>query len=587
MSPNAGFIPSSAYRTLQILVCLVLCGSAGFVARAQAPQFTITADVREAVAGIPVEVTITLEGAECQRFTPPVFKDFRTSGGASESRGVTITQGRTSVRQSWSYSIEPLHAGTYQIGPATAQVNGKTIISNILSLTVLASSSTAKGLPAPPPGRGDEVFIVGDVDRKTAYPGQQLIWRLILYTRVAIEGADMISMPDFDGFYSKEKRSFDTRTEYQNFRGKKYAVKILHEERIFPQQTGELTVGSAQIRVGLEQSGAQGFLFGPKPVTLATQPVSITVKPFPQPEPPNFTGAAGQFSWEVHADTNALSTDDALTIKVSIRGNGDTRRFSAPKFSVPADCEIFEPRILSENELETEQELAFTKELEYVVLPKAPGDQEITPALSYFNPDSNRYCTLTAAPIRFSVVAGKNYQTKPDTIQAPVETASQTSLLDAFLQYFNPAYLFAAIAAAALGIGIFLLFRRRKARPEPAMATLTTRPMPPAPDARVRFFQATQFLQEKRPELFYGALLKCLQTFISDKLKIPTAQVNHAFVQSRLMERGVTPIRAQAFVSLWLTCEQAVYAGQFDDSRMEADLRSAESLLQEMEREIR
>lgn len=583
MSSISGVTSSLPVRAINALACLICLGAGIPAIQAQAPKFTISADVREAVLNTPFELVVTLEGAECQRFTPPSFKGFRTAGGAAESRGVTIIQGRASVRQSWSYTLEPLHPGSYTLGPATALVNGKTISSNSLSLTVLASSGTTKNLPAPPPGSGDEVFIVGDVSPETAYPGQQLTWRLILYTRVAIEGADLISMPDFDGFYSKEKRSFDPRTEYRNFRGKKYAVKILHEERIFPQQSGELTIGSAQIRAGIEQSGTQGFLFGPKPVTLSTRPVTITVKPFPQPEPANFTGAAGQFSWEVHADTNALSTDDALTIRVSVTGNGDTRRFAAPKFSVPPDCEIFEPRIVSEKEMETEQELTFTKELEYVVLPKEPGEQEITPALSYFNPDSNRYCTLSTLPVRFSVVAGKNYHAKPDTVLAPVETASQTSLLDSIRLYIRPEYLFGVLGALALGLGLFFLLRKRKQHPglQPAPAT-------PAPGARQHLLQAARLLREGRHDLFYGALLKSLQTFISDKLKIPTAQVNHAFVQNKLIERGATPIRAQAFVSLWLACEQAVYATRPDDiPGMEANLHSAEFLLQEMEKEIR
>ena len=131
---------------------------------------------------------------------------------------------------------------------------GKTLNTKTLTIQVIAPR-TGKGATSVPPGNDDQIFITGELDRETAYPGQQVTWRIRLYTQLSVEGADLIELPDFNGFYSKEKRRFDTRVQYQTEGGKKYAVKTLHEEALFPQEPKELTIGAAKVRAAVESEG--------------------------------------------------------------------------------------------------------------------------------------------------------------------------------------------------------------------------------------------------------------------------------------------------------------------------------------------
>lgn len=553
-------------------------------------SFTATTDSREVLVGQPFEVSFALEGAEGQRFTPPAFRDFKNGAGVSESRGFAIVNGRTSVRHIWSYTLEAIKPGVYNIGAATVTANGKTLTTQPLSITVVSGDKRFKGGAKIPAGRTDDVFITGELSHDAVYPGQQVIWRLVLYTKVAIEGADLISLPDFEGFYSKERRRFDTRVQYQDVKGKKYAVKILHEESLFPQQTGELTIGAAQIRVGIEQAGSAGMLFGPKPVTLNTAPVVLTVKTLPEPPAQGFTGGVGQYTWEVSADSVAITTDDALTLTVSIKGNGDSRRLGPPAFVMPPGCEIFDPRILEEEEYETLEMLMHTKKLEYVVLPKEPGSYEIEPQWVFFDPDSNQYRTLKSAPIRLQVSAGKNYRpgNQLDSLALVAPVQNRKSVWDAAEFWLVSPLFWMVLGITATGLGLFFFLRhKRNAKPTQVQSATPKADPKPVLEANQYLTRAQQLLQQGNPAQFYDELLKSLQRYMAARLQLSTAQMNHAYIQSRLLEKGVTPIRVQAYLSIWDVCEMAVFAGKPEASKMAADLRTAENVMLEIEKELK
>ena len=557
----------------------------------QNPTFVASTDTREVLVGQTFELSFALEGAEGQRFTPPSFRDFKNGGGVSESRGFAIVKGRTNVRHIWSYSLEALRPGVYTIGAASVIANGKTMNTQPLTITVIAGDKRFKGGTSLPGGRTDDVFITGELSQNVVYPGQQVTWRLVLYTKVAIEGADLISLPDFEGFYSKERRRFDTRVQYQEIKGKKYAVKILHEESLFPQRTGELTIGAAQIRVGIEQAGSTGFLFGPKPVTLNTPPVMLTVKPLPEPQMQGFTGGVGQYTWEVTADSTVITTDDALTLTVSLKGNGDSKRFGPPVFVMPEGCEIFEPRILEEEEYETLEALMHAKKLEYVVLPKEPGIYEFSPQLIFFDPDSNQNRTLTATTIRLEVSAGKNYQpgSRLDSLASLPPPAARKSVWDKAAFWLGSPLFWTILGVTLTGFGLFFFLRRKqRATPVPPRAEFVQLPNPaPSLEAKQYLTRAYYLLQHGNPALFYDELLKSLQRYIAARLQLSTAQMNHPAIQTKLLEKGVTPIRVQAYLSIWDACELAVFAGQPDASKMESDWRTAEKVIQEIEKELK
>ncbi|MFZ4477901.1 MAG: BatD family protein [Saprospiraceae bacterium] len=559
--------------------------------------FEVAVGSKELVVGVPFELTFTLKNAEGTRFTPPVFPGFQTSG-VSEMRGATIVNGRSTLSQTWSIFLTATRPGNYTIGSATVLTTGnRSLNTKPITLKVLSLAASNRGNMNVPPGSDDRIFIAAEFDQKEAFVGQQCTWRIRLYTQLSVEGYDLIALPDFQGFFSKEKIRYDKRVDYVTIKRKKYAVRTLHEEAMFPQETGDLMIGAARVSVGLEQPGPQGFLFGPKPVTLQTQPVGISVKALPQPSDA-FTGGVGQLEWEVKADTNALSTDDALTLVVEVKGNGDPRRVAPPKIKVPANCEIFEPRILEEEEYEGETEILHRKKYEYVVLPKDTGSMQIQPELSYFNVDSNRYCQLRSATLSFKVRAGKNYQS-PQILSAPPAIAApeQPDLWTRALEWLGSPVLWSILVLPFLLIGIIVLIKKRK---NTADVPILTAPRPTAPvyqapsnhapdltQARKRYAEAGRLLQDKHPRRFYEVLFKAIQEWLSARYGIQTAQMNDLEISALLQQRGATPIRTQTLLSIWRTCEQAIYGGQALPDQMESSWQLAGQVMEALEKETR
>lgn len=556
---------------------------------AQSPtSFEAATDSKEVVEGNIFEVRFSLKNAQGSRFTPPDFKGFKVVEGPSETRGMSIINGRSSSHQSWAYQLETKRSGTYNIGPASIEVNGKSLNTTPLTIQVVPSRA-GKGSSSVPPNGDDQVFIAGELDRETAYPGQQVTWRIKLYTQLSVEGVDLIELPDFEGFYPNEKRRFDTRVQYQTVRGKKYAVKTLHEEALFAQEAKDLTIGVAKVRAAIESDGGLGMLLGSKPVLLQTQPARLKVKPLPTPAPEAFTGAVGQYEYTVSSDKTDLSTDDALVITIRLQGNGDANRISAPVLKSTDSLEIFDPKVISEESYENMEQMVHSRVLEYIVLPKEPGEYTLQPRFAFFDPDSNRYVVKTAQKIDFHVIAGKNYRptsATSDSIAIEIPSAEQPGA-SFWSRWLNSPLTWASICLVLLLLALLLFWKNKQpAQPLPAAPPSNIR-APSTVSFRDGFASLPSLLRAGQPRVFYDTLLKSLQAYLSEKIHLAPSEMNQEQVRLRLSQYQIPAIRIQALLAVWQTCEQAVYAGQTQSAQMESTWKAMESILKELERDLK
>jgi BatD DUF11 like domain len=556
------------------------------------PVFEALTEPKEAVVGAPFELIFRLREAEGRGFQPPAMSDFKLLAGPAMESSSGFVNGKTFTQQSWRYTLEPKKAGVFTLQPASVKVDGKTLYTRPLAIRVAAAPRNRPNVNVPP-GPNDNVFVSAEIDKKSACPGRQLTWRVNLYTLLPVDGFDLIELPGFDGFYAKEKRRFDTRIRQQTLRGKKYAVKTLYEEALFPQEKGELTIDLAKVRVSVENPNDPFGSFFNAPVLLQTQPLSITVKPLPEPAPAGFTGGVGRYDWTVKTDRDSLNTDEALTLTIELRGNGDTRRFSAPKLAVPPGLEAFEAKVIAEEEYENGEEVVHTKTLEYVVLPKEPGDYILKPELVYFDPDSNKYVTRGPdQPIALHVTPGPNYHPPsaavPDSLVdfAPVEIP-QPGWADRAadtLRSIRPE--FALGGAATLALLFFLLFRRKKAE-TPALEPVAhkTTEVPPQKKTPMRAARdwldpARRLQQTPDPRDFFNALLEGIQGFLGERLGLDLAHLSHAEVSEALQSRRVSPEIARQVQTVWERCEQAVFAGLASAVDREETFRMAEEIME-------
>ena len=133
--------------------------------------------------------------------------------------------------------------------------------------------------------------------------------------------------------------------------------------------------------------------------------------------------------------------------------------------------------------------------------------------------------------------------------------------------------------------GMFLWKKRQKKAPfaGPGIQPVAV----PSKGFRERFAAIPQLLQAGQPRDFYDALLKSIQTYLVESIHLSPAQMNQEYVRLRLAEYQVPTIRIQALLAIWQTCEQSVYAGQNQTAQMESTWKAAESVLKELDNDLR
>lgn len=545
---------------------------------------------KEVPAGYRFEVTFTLRNAEGSGFRPPDFKGFRLIRPTETQRGVTMTNGRSTIHQSWSFELEAVRPGTFSIGPATVTADGKTLRTQPLPMRV--GPSPTVNLPR---GANEDLFVTTElVPAGQVFTGQQVKLQIKMYTRVGVEAFDMLELPKLDGFYVYEMKRFDKRTQELTLRGKPYIVRTLHEMAIFPQEAGEFTIGPARMRFEVEKPGASPTIFGPAttPMLLQTAPVRLRVLPLSEPAPEGFAGVAGQYEVKYSIDRDSLTTDDAVTLIVEIQGNGDARRFSLPQPALPEGLEIFPPKVREEEEYESMEALMHRQVLEYVILPKKPGQYDLVPSLAFFDPDSNRYVSRRPEPaLTLTVAPGQNAGLSlapPDSArtEAPPSGAGSdfwTRLAD----WRASPWLWLALAAPAVGWLLFLGWKKRRRAVAPPAPGVFAPPPPDARDTRERFANARRLLANDSPRLFFDELQKALRAWLAASLHLPAPTLTPELVRAQLAQRQVPESRIAALLDLWQTCEQAVFAGRYPYLNMEATWRQAEEVVRELEKNLR
>lgn len=585
-----GLGPFSASPLWARLLCLWLTLLSGSVAMAQ--NFEAKVASPEVTEGSIFEVEFSLDSDEGRRFTPPAFGALKVLSGPNMVNAASFINGRASVRTSWNFELEATRIGTFTIGPASITVNGKTLKSNPLEIKVVAARQ-GKGLPK---NANENLFLTSEFDKKTVFPGQQVTWRIKVYTQVSLEGADIVELPDFGGFYSREKRRFDTRIEYQTINKKKYAVKTLHEEALFPQQSGSMRLGPAKVRLLVDQGGAMGAFLGPRAVLMTTEPVGLEVKPLPEPIPQQFSGAVGRYEWTVSVDSAKVTTDDAITVTIQMKGNGDGKRVSAPTLNLPETMEVFAPRIASEEEYETVDQIQHRKIFEYVVLPHEPGAYNLAPQFVFFDPDSLRYRTLAAPALdSLRITAGKNYQplsaadTAAQTIAFDDQTP-ETGFTDKLVSWLKSPLLWAIFLIPVAALAFFFYYKNQRpaatvlagsgevkkaeTQPHAAMPVVKSEPVP-APVVQEFTFSENhlkQLMASGQTRAFYDEVFKTLKSSIASKTGVSAAQLTSELAIKLLNQRQANPAYIQSVLYIWQTCEQALFAGQPLSAQMESTL---------------
>lgn len=562
--------------------------SAGTLSAQNDPvSFEASIDARQVLLNSTFEVIFTLRNAEGENFSPPDFSEFEVIAGPSRSVRTSIINGRVTREMGFSYTLQPRHAGQLSLGQASIRVSGRTLRTSPLTVNVVEGSDIADGNQA--------YFIRAEVSKENAFIGEQLLLDYKLYTTVEIDGINVLEEADYNGFFAREIRQFDTRVIREVVNGRQYVTRVLKRMVLYPQQSGKLTIAPYRLMLGIVLEGQEdrGFFFRRRlrQETAATNAVTIEVRSLPQPPPANFTGAAGSFQLSSALSRNDISTNDAVTLQVRIAGAGDLMRIQPPALQVPDGLELYDPKVLTQEWSESATDITGFKVFEYILVPQRAGRYTIQPTFTYFNVDSARYATLRGDEYTLFVRQGSEDPPLTSEGEAIAETEDATSL-----RPFHPRvrlrrqpndllgssifWGLTSLPFLLLGLAYLYAYRReRLAGIDPA----ERRRQQARRVAQQHLRTAEQHLQAGNSRAFYDEVTRAMLGYVTDKLQIPRADLTKQNVRQRLLQIGTTEEQADGFVGVLQNCEIARYSGGDNAAAMRDTYEDAVRILAEVE----
>jgi BatD DUF11 like domain len=559
------------------------------------PTFTASTDSPEIAVGALFEVKFTLANGTGDDFKAPPLNDFNIVGGPNKSSSMHIVNGVSSSTMGFSYQLQAKKEGKFVIAPAKIRSGGKYLETlpikiNITKLPTAYSTTTKMPLDAK-----DAVFVKAEVSTTDVHVGQQIVLDYKLYTRVSLSGVNLLKEAEYEGFYKQDVNSYNHGESRMKLGGKDYTTKVLQRVVLFPQKEGDKVILPLALQVGIVSSSGDPLDDFFKMGTTAqrnvqSNPVTIKVKPLPANPPPSFTGGVGTFDAQSSISRQEATTDDILSLKLTVVGDGDPKQWQAPKFTPVDGLEFYEPKVLSETPSDGHGLIETTKEWEYLIVPKKAGNYEVKPAFSYFDVKKNEYVTLQPATYAIRITQGTNPTAKiaaaavaqPKDIRFIKTKTSLSKLCDTF---FGTIPYYILLLMPFLGLLSAYMYKQQQAKFNSADVKVI-KSLNAQKVAQRRLAIAEQHLKNGRKKDFFDETSKTMFTYISDKLNIPLSEFSKTMVREKMVSLAIPTPHIDRFLKILQQCEMALFAQMDSDAKMQETYKDALQVITDIENNI-
>lgn len=544
---------------------------------AQNIKFEASVDAKKILQNSTVNVTFTIYNAKDQNFAPPSFNGFQVVGGPNQSTQMSFVNGRRTQQKGYGYTLLATKPGKYTIGAASAKINGKTIKTKPISIEVVKADP--KALANSPE---QDFYMKARLSDSTAIIGQQIILDYTLYTRVDIQNFDLLNESDYDGFFSVELNGRRERAQREIIDGKEYYVQSLKKVALFPQQTGTYKFDPVIVNLGISDGKRSSFFFqrNTKKVQRTTNAITIQVVGNPPNEPLSYSGAVGNYGMNAKVDKKSITTDDAIKITMIIKGSGDAKIVTAPEQDFGKNLEVYEPNILSEDQMVDKGYVSSEKIFEYLVVPKKTGKFRIQPKFSFYNPDSSRYETLTAGPFTVNVAQGMKAINTMEAVKPTKELApliASPSFVPKSNILFGSLIHWGLLGLILLAIP-FLFMYKLKLRKEANIDPKIIQAQNAERVAIAKLSTAKSHMDAGSSRPFYEEIQNGIFGYLSDRLEVPYSQMNKADIKNILSDKEVPSDLTDRVSTILQKAEMALFAGA-DSTGMQESYDSAKELI--------
>lgn len=536
---------------------------------------------------------------KCNDIQIPSMPGFELLAGpfTSTASSFSFVNGkRTSTYQkTFTYTYSATKEGTYTIGAATVDIKGRKYRSNGLKITVVreqepqaATTSSRTNDDSSRPQRtqtaqsAPSIFMRTEVNKTHAHEQEPvtLCYKLYFVGVNDVQLAGVTKMPDFDGFLKQESDLEQLESHVETYNGRQYNVAVVYKNQLYPQHSGDITITPAHFEVVYTTPGAErdpfGQMFGyQEHKTLKAPAVTIHVDALPQEDrPKSFSGGVGHFTMTSSISSTELNTNEPITLKLDISGSGNMKLIKTPDVKWPEGFESYDPKV-SNSYQTTDSGMSGTKSIEYMAIPREPGDYTLPPVtLTYYDSDAGAYKTLTTPSYQLHINRG---QQRKDT---EVSDYSQEDIkqLATDVRYIHtndlPALEPNSAMPPAIQVGSFgwwlcylipliiaiivLIAMRRYIQANADLTQVRYRKANKVAQKRLR--NAKKLMDENQTGAFYEEIERAAMSYLSDRLTIPTAELNKETISQILAQKNVPEPLIKETEQVLSTAEFARYA---------------------------
>lgn len=547
---------------------------------------------RQVIQGQQFQLEYTLYNTSGKNLKLPEFKGCKVLyQGTSSGTSVSVVNGKVD-RQTTETHVITLRAekeGSYTFAPATISADGRTLSTNTWKLTVLPpdKASASSGRSGGQSSDNTTLFARLILSKSRIYEQEAVLATIKLYTQASGVQAENYSFPSFEGFVVQDiDLPQNTSFSLENYNGVNYKVAVLKQCLLFPQRTGKITITPGKFDFQVETYQLVNGPFGPMRVpqgvsrSVSTNTTSVEVMPLPSGKPASFMGGVGDFSLSSSISSTHVKANEAITLKLTIKGSGNLKYLKNPELQLPNDFDTYDPKV-DVNVKASAGGVSGTRTVEYTTIPRFAGTFKI-PAVefSYFDIKSKSYKTLRTEAYEITVDKGApgsggktvtNFSNKEDLKLLNQDIhyikLDKMNLVQTPTLYIDNWVYWLWYIVPALAFIVFVIINRKQAKANANVALMKNRKANKVASKRLKV--AGKYLKNHDKEHFYDEVLKAVWGYLSDKLGLPNSELTKDNVAAELEKYGASAELIAEFNDILGRCEFAQYAPSQTDEAMD------------------
>lgn len=534
---------------------------------------------------------------------------------SGRSSKFSFVNGISEAMTEFNYVLVPKMSGQFILLPVEIKIGSQVYKTNEINIKVIAQQTSSRPLLPPMPfpasrpqpvqqapassfsnvSATDEldqnIFLKVTPSQIDVYMNQQLVLIYSLYTRYDTRYEGFVEEPQTSGFWIEEfPMDPNIGKDTETISGQKYVRADVKKLALFPTSPGEYEIkpGVVKTSVQIEDPSNSmmdeffrdsffnsGGLFGKRvEKLLAPKSLRIHVKPLPEAgKPESFKGAVGDFRMATGVDKRVVNQNEAVTLQITLEGEGNIETLSAPALPEIKETKIYEAD--TQTQLFKAQNLiAGKKTFEIVIIPGEAGELKI-PSIefSYFNPKLARYIVLKSDVYHIKV--------NPSSSPAPavprefMQTADKKSirLETEDIQYIKERFsgdphtilsmgvstlVVINIFLTLLTVGLFYIRRRNEYLDQniSLKRTLFAKKFAARGLSRLNRLAKQGLKEGQSDESFFDESAKILNQYLSDKLNLSTYGLTQNLIEQHLMERNLKPDLISKIQDCYAICDQ-------------------------------